>query len=50
MLDQMPCQDTMKFGVIYVGYDQTNEVEILGNTSGSPLYERVGLAFDETLT
>ncbi|SPQ97961.1 unnamed protein product (mitochondrion) [Plasmodiophora brassicae] len=40
MLDQMPCQDTMKFGVIYVGYDQTNEVEILGNTSGSPLYER----------
>ncbi|KAI8874900.1 hypothetical protein K501DRAFT_203740, partial [Backusella circina FSU 941] len=38
--DRIPVVDFHKIGVLYVGKDQTNELEILGNTYGSPDYVR----------
>ncbi|KAI9475874.1 MAG: hypothetical protein EXX96DRAFT_526670 [Benjaminiella poitrasii] len=38
--DRIPVVDFHKIGVLYVGKGQTREVEILGNTHGSPDYVR----------
>jgi hypothetical protein len=38
ILDRTPVIDLHKIGIVYVGPKQTNEVEILKNTSGSPFY------------
>jgi hypothetical protein len=38
--DRIPVVDFHKIGVLYVAKDQTNELEILGNTYGSPDYVR----------
>ncbi|KAF8662757.1 hypothetical protein AX16_001115 [Volvariella volvacea WC 439] len=40
MIDRMPVIDTHKVGIMYVAPGQTNEVEILRNTHGSPAYAR----------
>ncbi|KAJ7037381.1 hypothetical protein C8F04DRAFT_1092252 [Mycena alexandri] len=39
-LDRMPVIDTHKVGIMYVAPGQSTEVEILGNTHGSPAYTR----------
>ncbi|KAF2755114.1 hypothetical protein EJ05DRAFT_513429 [Pseudovirgaria hyperparasitica] len=36
--DRNPTVDSLKVGVVYVGYGQTNETEILNNVIGSPDY------------
>lgn len=40
VLDRTPVIDTHKIGVLYVAPGQTDEVEILRNTHGSPAYTR----------
>jgi len=40
-LDRRLCVETHKIGVLYVGKEQHEEVEILSNTHGSPRYSRV---------
>ncbi|ORY04707.1 hypothetical protein K493DRAFT_296831 [Basidiobolus meristosporus CBS 931.73] len=40
VLDRTPVVDFHKVGIVYVGKGQTNEVEILNNTCGSPSYLR----------
>ena len=40
VLDRIPIVDYHKIGVLYVGPRQTNETEILANTSGSASYQR----------
>ncbi|EKM76245.1 hypothetical protein AGABI1DRAFT_131561 [Agaricus bisporus var. burnettii JB137-S8] len=37
-LDRIPVIDTHKVGIMYVAPGQTDELEILGNTHGSPAY------------
>ncbi|CAK5264237.1 unnamed protein product [Mycena citricolor] len=39
-LDRLPVIDTHKVGILYVAPGQTNELEILANTHGSPAYTR----------
>ncbi|KAJ6569477.1 hypothetical protein B0H19DRAFT_938421 [Mycena capillaripes] len=39
-LDRIPVIDTHKVGIMYVAPGQTTELEILGNTHGSPAYTR----------
>lgn len=39
-LDRIPVIDTHKVGILYVAPGQTNEVDILGNSHGSPAYTR----------
>ncbi|KAK2462501.1 hypothetical protein APHAL10511_005471 [Amanita phalloides] len=39
-IDRIPVIDTHKVGVLYVAPGQTNEIEILRNTHGSPAYTR----------
>ncbi|KAF8890619.1 hypothetical protein BD779DRAFT_1784919 [Infundibulicybe gibba] len=39
-LDRMPVIDTHKVGVMYVAPGQSNEIDILRNTHGSPAYTR----------
>ena len=39
-LDRVPVIDTHKVGIMYVAPGQTEELEILGNTHGSPAYTR----------
>lgn len=39
-LDRIPVIDTHKVGIMYVAPRQTSELEILGNTHGSPAYTR----------
>ncbi|KAJ7743849.1 hypothetical protein B0H16DRAFT_1889830 [Mycena metata] len=39
-LDRMPVIDTHKVGIMYVAPGQSTELEILGNTHGSPAYTR----------
>jgi len=38
MFDRLPAYDTHKFGVIFVGKNQTNEIDILSNEFGSSRY------------
>ncbi|KXN86680.1 Tuberin [Leucoagaricus sp. SymC.cos] len=39
-IDRIPVIDTHKVGIMYVAPGQTEELEILGNTHGSPAYTR----------
>ncbi|KAF8712008.1 hypothetical protein AX14_013165 [Amanita brunnescens Koide BX004] len=39
-IDRIPVIDTHKVGVLYVAPGQTNEIDILRNTHGSPAYTR----------
>ena len=39
-IDLLPVIDTHKIGILYAAPGQTNEIEILGNTHGSPAYTR----------
>ena len=39
-IDRIPVIDTHKVGILYVAPGQTNEIEILRNTHGSPAYTR----------
>ncbi|KAJ3291157.1 Tuberous sclerosis 2-like protein [Rhizoclosmatium sp. JEL0117] len=40
VLDRTPVSDLHKIGVLYVGPNQTHELQILANDSGSPSYTR----------